>query len=193
MHHRRKRTTRREVKRNSRKKLRGAERKAMHGRPADTVGLDWSHDNLNRETPVINEEPRHRKMSRKHPPKKEKCAAGGSHSWARSEEITKDFYRNEITDCGRCVKLHKDWNRMAEWYNSIFPTSPTYKGPNPYDWAVKWNRCSKHGTKVFYNVTRTFRTCDKCGLKQHINTDNESFDYRRNKDLTLPKRRVKLY
>ena len=191
MNHRRKRTVRRELKRNSRKKLRGATRAAMDGQNPDTVALEWRCGKMNAEVPVVNDVPSHRKVTRKKRKPKQKCAAGGSHTWERSEEVTKDFYRNEITDCARCVKLFKDWNRTAEWYNQIFPNSPTYKGENPYAWSVRWNRCRDHGTKVYYNITTTYRTCSKCSHKQRLDVDNERWNYRR-RDLVLPRRKVTL-
>lgn len=190
MNHRRKRTTRRENKRNSRKKLRGAEREAMNGYAPDTVALDWSHGNLNREIPVVNEEPRHRKVSQNKSPKKTRCTNGGTHTWVRSEEVTQEFYRETIIDCQQCLKLHSDWENKAKGYGS----SDRYKGENPYASAIRWNYCRYHGPKVFYKVTRTYRACQKCGLKQHIDTDNERWSkYWNKRDLVLPRRQVKFY
>lgn len=192
MNHRRKRTTRREMKRNSRKKLRGAERAAMDGRNPDTVALEWRNGKMNAQVPVVNEVPQHRRVSNKPRPKKTKCAQGGTHTWVRSITETREFYREEIRgECARCIKLSKDWERMAEWYHSAFTHGTAYD-TNPHTWSIRWGRCHDHGPKVYYSIKFTYRTCSKCGLSQRLDVDNERWNYRR-KNLVLPRRTVKLY
>lgn len=194
MNHRRKRTTRRELKRNSRKKLRGAEKAAMNGHNPDTVALEWRNGKMNADVPIVNDVPRHRKVGGKRPPKKEKCRAGGAHTWVYSTEDHEEHYvKSFYGHCERCHILFKEWERMKPFRVSL--TGLSAQAENPYKFNVERGWCNYHGEKVFYTVTTAYRKCSKCATVKKVSQESDrwSADYRARKRLAVPRREVKLY
>lgn len=111
MHHKNKRTVRKEVKRLDHKSARAKTRTAIDGgTPGAVHGMSWS--NTLPQPPVVDEVGRHKKSSKKAAPKKDKCPCNDKHEWYKEwvvEDETFLLYSWEVRryrwTCIHCWKV----------------------------------------------------------------------------------------
>lgn len=157
MHHKNKRTVRKELKRLDHKSSRAKERTALDGgHPGQARGMSWS--NSIPQPPILDEVGRHKSSKKRASPKKEKCPVNGTHEWYRETQVIEKIAvsgRNGYWSCQDCLKLRRD--ALGWVYNVVF--------------------CSFHRVETPYTITARTATCIHCWKVKDKET-KESYAWR---------------
>lgn len=140
MHHKHKRTVRKEVKRYDHKSARAKEKTALDGgHPGQARGMHWS--NSLPQPPIIDEVGLHKSRKKKASPKKEKCPVNGTHEWYREWTTVKKIHvsaKRGYWDCQDCRKAMNE----GFWYDRHY--------------------CLVHEVRTPYEIHTCLDTCIHC-------------------------------
>lgn len=129
MHHKHKRTTRKEIKRYGHKSARQrADAAIKGGRPGQARGASWS--NTIPQPPILDEVGKHKKMTKKSSPKKEKCPVNGTHEWYREWTEVQKVHVTASHGYWACQDCRKVMNETA-WYDRRY--CPVHMVETPYE------------------------------------------------------------
>lgn len=165
MHHKRKRTTRREVKRYDHKSARAKERTALDGgHPGQARGMSWS--NTIPQPPIIDEVGLHKGKKKKQRPAKERCPVNRTHEWYREWQTIEKVHvsgRPGYWNCQDCRKLRQS-------------------GPYWFE-----NFCPEHIVQTRYEVHARTDTCIHCWKVKVIKTEPSLWRLSKRKRPYLPR------
>ena len=137
MHHKNKRTVRKEVKRHDHKSARAKAKVAVQGGPIKLARSDsWS--NTIPQPPIIDEVGPHKKSKKKGAPKKEKCPVNGTHEWYREWTTVKEVHvsaKRGYWDCQDCRKAMRE----STWYERRY--CPAHEVRTPYEYETCLDTC----------------------------------------------------
>lgn len=157
MHHRRNRTTRREVKRMDNKSFRAAEQRALNKGVEDHPPQDrWG---FRPEALPLGDVPCNGKSHGKKKASKprDRCSQGGAHEWYYEWTEVQEFFRDILRTCDTCAMERPRWIAEHErWHRQWSISYRIWDCPYSYHW------CRLHGTKRYYTVRTKIGTCLKC-------------------------------
>ncbi len=145
MHHKNKRTVRKELKRLDHKSSRAKTRTALDGgHPGQARGMSWS--NTIPQPPIVDEVGLHKsKKKKKASPKKEKCPVNGTHEWYREWTDVQKVHvsaKSGYWSCQDCRKAMDD----APWYARRY--------------------CPDHIVETPYEIHTCLDTCIHCWVER---------------------------
>ncbi len=151
MHHKNKRTTRKEVKRLDHKSARAKTRNAIDGgHPGQARGMSWS--NTIPQPPIIDEVGLHKSKKKKASPKKEKCPVNGTHEWYREWTTIQRVYISASHGYWTCQDCRKVMNETT-WNDRRY--------------------CPAHMVKTPYEIHTCLDTCIHCWKERLPKRHNE--------------------
>lgn len=191
MHHRRSRTTRREVNRMDSKRFRAAEKAALDRPPSALPSDHWGRGP---ELPIPDVSSSGKVRGKKVTPKKSRCPLGGAHEWYREWVEEKDYKTECLDYCSTCEVQREKWRDERERWKRDYGWDY-----NKWDCPYRAWYCQLHGEKKWFTRRRKIATCINCWeVKIEKVTDNyyelfpteRRYRWRRYKPV-LPKRPVK--
>lgn len=140
MHHKHKRTVRKELKRYDHKSARAKEKTALDGgHPGQARGMSWS--NSIPQPPIVDEVGLYKKMRGKKRPPKERCPVNGTHEWYRETVTRTEVHisgRQGYWDCESCRVLRAEASGEG-WYWRTY--CPAHKIETPYEVQTNLATC----------------------------------------------------
>lgn len=140
MHHKHKRTVRKEVKRYDHKTARAKTKAALEGgSPGQARGMSWS--NTLPQPPIVDEVGKYKNVTKKTSPKKDKCPCNDRHEWYK-EWLIEDvnfidsryswkahMYRWTCIHCWKTKVVKRQSLRSYPRYSGIVKTRTAYRRP----------------------------------------------------------------